>query len=157
MIRRPPRSTRVRSSAASDVYKRQIPTRRRILRSRSTEEDASRASCDVSRTRPPSSGSCAGRSGGPSGSGPSKAPRVSVIFSQQLVAREETVLDVPATLVARARLLAPGHGRKTDGIDAASVATVAQNQPDLRRVGPEDHSAVLRLLSDRRDELSGEL
>ena len=66
------------------------------------------------------------------------------------------MLDVPATLAARARLLAPGHGRKTDGIDAASVATVAQNQPDLRRVGPEDHSAVLRLLSDRRDELSGE-
>src|SRR5665811_810747 len=27
MIRRPPRSTRVRSSAASDVYKRQLPTR----------------------------------------------------------------------------------------------------------------------------------
>src|SRR5665811_1735818 len=27
MIRRPPRSTRVRSSAASDVYKRQIPDR----------------------------------------------------------------------------------------------------------------------------------
>src|SRR5665811_541451 len=26
MIRRPPRSTRVRSSAASDVYKRQAPT-----------------------------------------------------------------------------------------------------------------------------------
>ena len=63
------------------------------------------------------------------------------LLAQQLVAREETVLDVPATLAARARLLAPGHGRKTDGIDAASVATVAQNQPDLRRVGPEDHSA----------------
>jgi transposase len=66
------------------------------------------------------------------------------------------VLDVPATLVARARLLARGHGRKTDGIDARSVATVAQSQPDLRRVGPEDHSAVLRLLSDRRDELTQE-
>ncbi|WP_460379460.1 hypothetical protein, partial [Staphylococcus aureus] len=29
MIRRPPRSTRVRSSAASDVYKRQVIKRRR--------------------------------------------------------------------------------------------------------------------------------
>lgn len=61
---------------------------------------------------------------------------------------------MPATLAARARLLARGHGRKTDGIDAGSVARVAQSQSDLRRVGPEDHSGVLRLLSDRRDELA---
>ncbi len=40
------------------------------------------------------------------------------LLAQQLVAREETVLDVPATLAARVRLLARGHGRKTDGIDA---------------------------------------
>ena len=78
------------------------------------------------------------------------------LLAQRLVASEETVLDVPATLAARVRLLARGHGRKTDGIDAASVARVAQSHPDLRRVGPEDHSAVLRLLSDRRDELTGE-
>ena len=78
------------------------------------------------------------------------------LLAQQLIARQETVLDVPATLAARARLLGRGHGRKTDGIDARSVATVAQSQPDLRRVGPENHSAVLRLLSDRRDELTQE-
>lgn len=78
------------------------------------------------------------------------------LLAQRLVASEETVLDVPATLAARVRLLARGHGRKTDGIDAASVARVAQNQPDLRRVGAEDHSSVLRLLSDRRDELTQE-
>lgn len=76
------------------------------------------------------------------------------LLAQQLVAHRETVLDVPATLAARARLLARGHGRKTDAIDAASVARVAQSQPGLRRVGAEDHSAVLRLLSDRRDELT---
>jgi transposase len=76
------------------------------------------------------------------------------LLAQQLVTRDETVFDVPATLAARARLLARGHGRKTDGIDAASVARVAQSQADLRRVGPEDHSTVLRLLSDRRDELT---
>jgi transposase len=66
------------------------------------------------------------------------------------------VFDVPATLAARVRLLAQGHGRKTDGIDAASVARVAQGRSVLHRVGPEDHSVVLRLLSDRRDELIGE-
>ena len=76
------------------------------------------------------------------------------LLAQQLVAHQEKVLDVPATLAARARLLARGHGRKTDAIDAASVARVAQSQPGLRRVGAEDHSAVLRLLSDRRDELT---
>jgi YD repeat-containing protein len=76
------------------------------------------------------------------------------LLAQQLVAHRETVLDVPATLAARARLLARGHGRKTDAIDAASVARVAQSQPGLRRAGAEDHSAVLRLLSDRRDELT---
>src|SRR5258708_38006557 len=75
------------------------------------------------------------------------------LLAQQLVARQESVLDVPATLAARARLLARGHGRKTDGIDAASVARVAQSQRDLRRVCREDHSGVLRLLADRRDEL----
>jgi transposase len=78
------------------------------------------------------------------------------LLAQQLVARGETVLDVPATLAARARILDRGHGRKTDGIDAASVARVAQRQSDLRRVGPEDYTAVLRLLSDRRDELTAE-
>jgi hypothetical protein len=78
------------------------------------------------------------------------------LLAQQLVARQETVLDVPATLAARARLLARGNGRKTDGIDAGSVARVAQSQPDLWRVGREDHSGVLRLLSDRRDELTQE-
>lgn len=78
------------------------------------------------------------------------------LLAQQLVANGETVLDVPAALAARARLLAPGHGRKTDAIDAASVARVARQQRDLHQVGVEDHSAVLRLLSDRRDELTAE-
>ena len=76
------------------------------------------------------------------------------LLAQQLVARRETVLDVPATLAARVRLLDRGHGRKSDGIDAGSVARVAQSEVDLRRVSPEDHNGVLRLLSDRRDELT---
>ena len=78
------------------------------------------------------------------------------LLAQRLVARGEIVLDVPATLAARARMLARGHGRKTDGIDATSVARVAQSQAELRRVELEDAAAVLRLLSDRRDELTGE-
>src|SRR4051795_7357578 len=53
------------------------------------------------------------------------------LLAQQLVAAGETVLDVPAALAARARVLARGHGRKTDGIDARSVALVAQQHGDL--------------------------
>jgi transposase len=78
------------------------------------------------------------------------------LLAQQLVASGETVVDVPATLAARARLLHTGHGRKTDRIDARSVATVALHRPDLRHVGPDDHTAILRLLSSRRDELNQE-
>ena len=52
--------------------------------------------------------------------------------------------------------MARGQGRKTDGIDALSVALVALHHPDLLEVAIDDHTAVLRLLSDRRDELTGE-
>jgi transposase len=78
------------------------------------------------------------------------------LLAQQLVAAGEVVVDVPAMLAARARQLDRGHGRKTDGIDARTVAAVAQRRPDLRRVAPEEHAGVLRLLSDRRDELAAE-
>src|SRR6266508_3709911 len=46
-------------------------------------------------------------------------------IARQLATAGETVLDVPATLAARARLLGAGSSRKTDLTDARSVATVA--------------------------------
>ena len=58
-------------------------------------------------------------------------------------------MDVPAQLAARARLLNTGHARKTDAIDAAAVATVAQHHQRLHPVRAEDHSIVLRLLRPR--------
>ncbi|WP_232290208.1 IS110 family transposase [Micromonospora sp. ATCC 39149] len=45
--------------------------------------------------------------------------------AQRLVADGETVVDVPAKLSARARVFATGQGRKTDPVDARSVAVVA--------------------------------
>lgn len=78
------------------------------------------------------------------------------LLAQQLVAAGEHVLDVPATLAAKARLLQTGHGRKTDRDDAVSVALVALHHPGLRRVEAEDHAVIMRLLSDRRDELVSE-
>ena len=77
-------------------------------------------------------------------------------IAQRLLTQGEDVLDVPATLAARARLLSTGHGRKTDLHDAAAVALVAQHHKRLRRVQPEDLSSVIRLVSDHRDDLVGE-
>ena len=76
------------------------------------------------------------------------------LLARELVAAGETVIEVPATLAARARLLRTGHGRKTDGIDALSVAEIAAARDDLRQVVADDSTAVMRLLADRRDELA---
>jgi transposase len=73
--------------------------------------------------------------------------------AQRLVADGETVLDVPAKLSARARVFSTGQGRKTDPVDAHSVAVVALRTPDLRQVVVDDTTVALRLLVDRRDQL----
>jgi transposase len=73
--------------------------------------------------------------------------------AQRLVADGETVVDVPAKLSARARVFSTGQGRKTDPVDARSVAVVALRTPGLRQVVVDDTAVVLRLLVDRRDQL----
>ena len=75
------------------------------------------------------------------------------LLAQQLVAAGEHVVDVPATLTARVRVL---NGLdKTDAHDASSVAVAALRRPGLRAVAVEDHAAVLHLLSERRGQLIG--
>jgi transposase len=74
-------------------------------------------------------------------------------LAQRLVADGETVLDVPAKLSARVRVFATGQGRKTDPVDAHSVAVVALRTKGLRTVQVDDATAALRLLVDHRDEL----
>jgi transposase len=76
-------------------------------------------------------------------------------LAQQLVADEERVVDVPAKLAARVRVLSTGHGRKTDSDDAVSVAVAAQSAPYLQQVGVEDQAVVLHLLTSRREDLVG--
>ncbi|WP_239088852.1 IS110 family transposase [Micromonospora gifhornensis] len=73
-----------------------------------------------------------------------------------LAAAGANVVDVPATLAARARLLTTGGGRKTDATDAASVARVALHHHRLNPVQPEDQSTILRLLTEHRDDLTHE-
>jgi transposase len=77
-------------------------------------------------------------------------------IAQLLVAAGEHVVDVPAKLAARARLLGTDSARKTDLADACSVATAAIHHRRLRPVALEDQTVVLRLLSDRRDDLVAE-
>jgi transposase len=77
-------------------------------------------------------------------------------IAQLLAAAGEDVVDVPATLAARARLLDTGGTRKTDTADAASVAHAAMRHRRLRAVVAEDHHTQLRLLSERRDDLARE-
>jgi transposase len=74
-------------------------------------------------------------------------------LAQRLVADGETVIDVPATLSVRARVFSTGQGRKTDPVDAHSVAVVALGTTGLRRVHIDDATVALRLLVDHRDDL----
>jgi transposase len=77
-------------------------------------------------------------------------------IAQQLVNAGEVVLDVPAKLAARARLLGSSSARKTDVADAISVAAVAMHNRRLNRVQAEDHTTIMRLLTERRDDLVAE-
>jgi transposase len=74
-------------------------------------------------------------------------------LAQRLVGDGERVVDVPAKLAARVRVLSVGHGRKSDPADVVSVAVAAGNVPSLRPVGVEDQAVVLHLLTKRRQDL----
>jgi transposase len=74
-------------------------------------------------------------------------------LAQRLVADGEQVLEVPAKLAARVRVLSVGHGRKSDAHDAVSVAVAARSAPQLRQVRVEDQAVVLHLLTKRRQDL----
>src|SRR5262245_28699502 len=76
-------------------------------------------------------------------------------LAQRLVEAGEDVVDVPAKLAARVRVFDTGHARKTDALDAHSIAMVAVRTPGLRVVAPDGELEALRMLADRRDELAG--
>jgi len=75
------------------------------------------------------------------------------LLAQQLVARGEDVLDVPATLASRIRVLATGRSNKNDPNDAHSIAVAALRAPMLRSVERADHGEVLRLLAKRNMDI----
>jgi transposase len=63
------------------------------------------------------------------------------------------VVDVPAKLTARVRLLSQGHNRKTDADDSHAIAVAALDSDRLNPVTVDSAAMMLRLLTDRRDEL----
>ncbi len=75
------------------------------------------------------------------------------LLAQQLVASGEHVVNVPATLASRTRLLGTGHTNKSDPNDALSVAVTALRTSGLRQVRPVGHSEVLRLLAKRNTDI----
>ena len=68
----------------------------------------------------------------------------------------ESVVDVPPKLSARVRVLSTGNARKNDGLDALATALAASHNERLAAVDPEAASEVLRLLSERREDLVAE-
>ena len=62
------------------------------------------------------------------------------LLAQQLVAAGETVVNVPAMLASRVRVLASGQSTKSDPNDARSVAVAALRAPTLAPVQRADHT-----------------
>jgi len=75
-------------------------------------------------------------------------------LAQRLLDDGETVVDVPAKLAARVRVFDTGNARKTDATDAHAIAAAALRTPTLRVLSFDEELVALRLLADRRDELS---
>ena len=75
-------------------------------------------------------------------------------LAQRLAADGEMVLDVPAKLAARVRVYSRGHGRKTGKHDAVSAGLAALDGTGVLPVAGDGALVSLRVLCDRRDELT---
>lgn len=81
-------------------------------------------------------------------------------LAQKLLAAGEGVVDVPPKLSSRVRVLSTGNSRKNDRLDATFTALAALRNDRLASVqsedGPEGHAEILRLLTERREDLVSE-
>src|SRR5215211_1666109 len=79
-------------------------------------------------------------------------------LAARLAASGESVVDVAPKLSARVRVLSSfaGNARKNDELDALATALAASRNERLAPVDPESDSEVLRLLSERREDLVAE-
>jgi transposase len=74
-------------------------------------------------------------------------------LTARLAADDVEVVDVPAKLARRVRLLSTGHGRKTDQADALSVGIAAHTATRLNTAVVDQAIAALRVLTEHRDDL----
>ena len=81
-------------------------------------------------------------------------------LAQKILAAGERVVDVPPKLSSRVRVLSTGNARKNDRLDATFTALAALRNDSLSSVqpedGPESHVEILRLLTERREDLVSE-
>ena len=81
-------------------------------------------------------------------------------LAQKLLAAGVWVVDVPPKLSSRVRVLSTGNARKNDRLDATFIALAALRNDRLTSVqtedGPEGHVEILRLLTERREDLLSE-
>lgn len=63
------------------------------------------------------------------------------------------VIDVPAKLATRVRLLSTGHGRKNDDADAISVGIAVLTAPTLNSAEIDSATQALRAVVEHRDDL----
>jgi len=74
-------------------------------------------------------------------------------LNARLRADRVEVIDVPAKLAARVRLLSTGHGRKNDDADAVSVGVAALTSRTLNTVEIDAAITALRAVVEHRDDL----
>ena len=81
------------------------------------------------------------------------ATGVGAPLTRRLRADDIEVIDVPAKLATRVRLLSVGHGRKNDDADALSVGIAALTFPTLNTADTDAYTTALRAIVDHRDDL----
>jgi transposase len=74
-------------------------------------------------------------------------------LTTRLRADQIEVIDVPAKLAARVRLLSTGHGRKNDDADALSVGIAALTSRRLNHAQIDSATTALRAIVEHRDDL----
>jgi transposase len=73
-------------------------------------------------------------------------------LTSQLAADGVAVVDLPAKLARRVRMLSTGHGRKSDQADALSVGIAAHAATRLNTAFVDEAIAALRVLTEHRDD-----